>query len=519
MLRPAFITLLRLGVCLVLVTGTASAQTTAAIPSTGAADPVLRILPRPGDFFGSPTGPGVYSLVDEARGVTRSAPPRSGYPAFAIMTPSFFDADFRYLDATPMADRAWFERLKRVRSGDWLWSTGGAAWFRLHDEHNSRLTRTDQTYSLPSVRAYVDGAYGDRVRLYGEVVSAARWGGSLPVLPIESDHVDLQNGFADIRVATVADHPIEVRVGRQEMLLGSQRLVSPLPWGNVRRSFDGVRVFRQGARVDVDGFVLDLVTPNRTGFDKTNTHAQFAGAWLTFRQKPGRFVDLYALYSNNSSATTQLGVPISPARTATIGGRSAGDRNNLLWDVEGAIQTGSHTAADSALAGMASAGIGRRVSAKTSPTVWFYYDWASGDSDPSSGRSTTFNQLYPFGHYYLGWLDLAGRQNVRDANVHAILYPRPWITLWLQYHHLWLDAAADALYNTGGNATRRDPTGAAGTRVGGDADVIVNLHIDAQSDVMIALAQSQAGQFLTGTSSATRAPSGRVLSLIYDFRW
>ncbi len=507
---------------LALAASLAAAQSTAPAPpaaATGDTGPVLRVFPRPGDYFVPPTGPGTYSLVDELRGVAIDGPPQSGYPSFAVMAPPFFDADFRYLDARPVADRRWFERLKRVRTGDHLvWSTGGSAWYRLQDERHSRLTRVDQTDSLPSLRTYLDVAYGDRVRAYGELVSAARWGGSLPVLPSDSDHLDLLDAFADVKLSEVRGHRVEIRVGRQELLLGSQRLISPLPWANVRRNFDGVRVFRQGARVDVDAFLVAPVAPNRTGFDRTDTHAQLAGLWLTYRPRAGRFVDLYALYSDNSHAVVQQGLAIAPARLTTTGGRYTGDRRGTLWDVEGAVQAGTR-AEDHVLAGMATAGVGRHFAAPSSPTIWVYYDWASGDGDPGDSRSTTFNQLYPFGHYYLGWLDVAGRQNIRDANVQFIVYPRPWVTLWLQYHHLWLDAAADALYNAGGSAIRRDASGGSGANVGGDADVVVNLHVDAQSDVLLAWAQTQAGTFMTDTAGPSAAASGRTFSLIYNFRW
>jgi hypothetical protein len=132
---------------------------------------------------------------------------------------------------------------------------------------------------------------------------------------------------------------------------------------------------------------------------------------------------------------------------------------------------------------------------------------------------TTFNQLFPFGHYYLGWADIAGRQNIRDANAHLVMYPMAWITVWLQYHHLWLDRRADALYNASGTAIRRDPTGAAGTNVGDDLDVVLNLHVDAQSDVMVVYAWAFGGRFLEAMSDPAAASSSRSLLLIYNFRW
>lgn len=48
--------------------------------------------------------------------------------------------------------------------------------------------------------------------------------------------------------------------------------------------------------------------------------------------------------------------------------------------------------------------------------VWAWYDFASGDSDPTDGEIGAFNQLFPLGHKYFGFLDLMARQNIHDLN-------------------------------------------------------------------------------------------------------
>jgi hypothetical protein len=40
-------------------------------------------------------------------------------------------------------------------------------------------------------------------------------------------------------------------VGRQELLYGAQRLISPLDWANTRRTFEGGKLIWQGERVEV----------------------------------------------------------------------------------------------------------------------------------------------------------------------------------------------------------------------------------------------------------------------------
>jgi Alginate export len=482
--------------------------------------PQTRIFPRPGNFFIPPSGPGYYSLVDQLHGRKRDKPQPSAYPAFCIMAPGFFDADFRYLDSVPMEERRWFERLKRIRIGDnFMFSTGGAAWYRYNHEVNSRLTETNNTYGLQRVRVYGDLWYQDRLRGYVEFISAGRSGGDLPALPIDRDLADLLDAFVDVKIADVAAHPVYVRVGRQELLLGSQRLISPLPWANMRRNFDGVRAFRQGDNFDVDAFWVEPVIPNKNQFDQADHSQQFGGAWFTYRPVKGTFLDLYYLYYNNSRTIVQQGIARAPTHVNTIGSRYAGDLNNYLWDVEGALQFGE-TANRDLIAGMATVGGGYHwAKFHANPTLWFYYDYASGDANPNAGQATTFNQLFPFGHYYLGWADIAARQNIQDANVHLGLYPVPWLTVWMQYHHFWLAQAQDALYNAGGVAIRRDPTGNAGNNVGDEIDLVMNFHIDAQSDVFFAYAQVFGGSFLQATATPTRAANTEALYLIYNYRW
>ena len=109
------------------------------------------------------------------------------------------------------------------------------------------------------------------------------------------------------------------------------------------------------------------------------------------------------------------------------------------------------------IAGMATAGLGYHAKEMPwNPTLWAYYDYASGDDDPNAGDFTTFNQLFAFGHYYLGWLDVVGRQNIHDVSAAMYLYPANWLTVWLQYHNFWLASPRDALYSAGGVALRRD---------------------------------------------------------------
>ncbi len=344
----------------------------------------------------------------------------------------------------------------------------------------------------------------------------------MPPLPIDRNYADFLNLFVDVKVADIDGKPAYVRIGRQEVLLGSQRLVSSPDWATTRRSFDGVRAFRQGDKFDVDLFYLAPVKVARDKLDSHDNNQNFAGGWLTYRPEKGTFIDLYYLFLDNTNkATSSVGAAAFPLTTApfnvhTFGTRYTGDKNNFLWDVEAMLQFGDRGASDT-LAGAATAGGGYHFKcAPMNPTFWLYYDYASGDRSPNTNDYNTFNQLFPFGHYYLGFLDLVGRQNIHDLNLHIYLYPTKWITFNAQYHHLRLDSANDALYSAGGVPLRIDPTGAAGKDVGNELDMTVNFHLGPHSDVLLGWSKLWAGGLIRNTGSG-RDPE--LWYVMYNVRW
>jgi hypothetical protein len=479
--------------------------------------PPVRIFPRLGYFPVPPSGPGYYSAYDWLTGNCRKEAPKSGYPPLALTPFSFFDADFRYLDAADTSD-CW-KHLHRMHLGDdWLFATGGHFWWRYMNESNSRLSGRDNDYHLERTRVFGDLWYQDKFRMYVEFIHAGSHGAELPDALIDVNQADLLNAFFDVKVANIGDYPAYLRVGRQEMLLGSQRLISPLDWGNTRRTFQGVRLFRQGEKFDIDAFWLQPVVPNATQFDSVDNNRNFAGLWTTYRPKKGTFVDAYYLFLDDTNNRTALGLNRSPFNVHTLGARYAGDKDNrFLWDVEGMLQLGEQ-GDQSIMAGAVAIGGGYHAKKlPMNPTFWVYYDYATGDNDPGvGGHYNTFNQLFAFGHYYMGWADLVGRQNIQDLNFHLYLYPTNWITVWTQFHHFELAQSRDALYNAAGVPIRRDATGLSGVDVGNELDFVLNFHLGNHSDVLVGYSHLFAGDFLNATGPGD---SSDLFYVQYNFRW
>jgi hypothetical protein len=499
--------------------------------------PYLSPQPRPGWFLLPPSGCGYYTLLDCVKGNPQEkAPP---YPYRVL----FYDNDFRYLDREGGEPVDCFDRLKRMHFGDggcpgdecgrpngFMLSIGGEERLQFKNEIggvNGRLNGLDNNYQLLRSRVYGDLWYSDLVRVYVEYDDAQSYNQDLPPLPTDVGHSQLLDAFVDVKLGSIDCNPIYGRVGRQELLYGSQRLISPLDWANTRRTFDGAKIFYRSEDFDLDGFWTRPVLNFPGRFDSSEFNRQFAGMWGTYRPAEGQAIDLYYLYLDSDLPVTfgasgggRLGY-----ETNTVGARYSGDRNNFLWDFEGGYQFGkySNRVID---AGFTSTGVGYAfMKLPMQPQFWAYYDYASGTPNRTAADTqfSTFNQQFPFGHTYLGILDEVGRENIHDLNFQAAFYPTKWITTIVQYHVFRLDQAKDALYGVApGYVTNRfDPTGKAGTDVGDELDVTANFQLDRHSAVMIGYAKFFSGDFIreTGATPAARSTNPEFFYLQYTFRW
>lgn len=479
--------------------------------------PPLGPLPRVGYFSTPPAGPGYYSLRDALWGNYRETPPKNPWPPVSADIFSFFDADFRYLDDPKNQQFGFFDPIKRIHpNDDWLLSFGGEERIQWKNENDSRLTWRRNEYELNRVRLYGDVWYQDRFRLYGEFLSAESFNQDLRPLAIDRDHGDALNLFIDAKLAELDGSNVYARVGRQELLYGSQRLISPLDWANTRRTFEGVKAFWHSENFDVDLFWVRPVVVLPSEFDTGDHNRSFAGLWTTYRPRQGQTIDLYCLNFENE---LRLAPHVPPggrggANVTTLGSRYAGDLEHVLWDVEGMYQTGTNVNR-SISAGALTTGIGYQFAdAPMAPAIWIYNDFASGDHD--GGRRGTFNQLFPFGHFYFGFIDVVGRQNIDDVNLDLNFYPTHWITGVLQAHFFYLDSAKDALYNAAGAATLRDPTGRSGHHVGNEIDFLINFHLTPQQDLLIGYSHLFAGEFL---QKAGNGQSPDLTLIQYSFKF
>src|SRR5260370_37219962 len=98
---------------------------------------------------------------------------------------------------------------------------------------------TREMYGMSRLRLNVAIQPANWFHLVGQTQDArVFWNDRVASAPPYQNTFDLRLAYAEVGAA---DGPVTLRVGRQELDFGEQRLLGSLPWTNVTRRFDAVR--------------------------------------------------------------------------------------------------------------------------------------------------------------------------------------------------------------------------------------------------------------------------------------
>ncbi len=372
--------------------------------------------------------------------------------------PVFYDNNFDYLGNPAYDDYYLGEGLKQIciHDGSAILDIGGEYRARYHHEHNFRglgLTGNDDDFLLHRTRLYANLQVGERLRFYAEYLDAESNYENFTPRAIEVDRSDMLNLFGDAVLFDCDCHGKLVgRLGRQELLYGDQRLISPLDWANTRRTFDGAKLMWAHDDWKVDGFWTKPVIVDPHNFDLPDDDQQFYGAYSTYSGVKDHIFDFFWIGYQSERA---LFPGTQPFQFQTAGSRWAANWGGWQTIAEGAYQFGNDTASDHS-AGFFTLGAGHKWDNHCwKPEVWAYYDWASGDA----ARGNGFNQLFPLAHKYLGFMDLFARTNIEDINFTVAASPHQKLKALFWYHIFFLEDAEDVPYSINGRPFVATPGG------------------------------------------------------------
>lgn len=448
---------------------------------------------------------------------TQAPPAQSDPQAKPLRGPKYFglryNEDWSYLEGAEDSYKPdMFDRIKNINlGGDWRLDIGGSIRFRMMNETNKNYAAyvrrgkrdSQDAFLLQQYLVHANLRYQDVFRLFIEGIHAQVTGRQTRALGIDENFYDFHQLFIDIKPFG-SGTPLTLRVGRQELLYGKQRLISPLGWANTRRRFDAAKLMYKSEQWDIDGFYARPVPVNRAEsldrkLDEYNEDQHFFGVYSTYKGWDNHGLDLYYLVLLDHRPRANSAGISSNLTLHTFGSRFWGKQGPWDYEIEGAMQIGHH-GGDEVFAWMVAMEGGYTFAeVPMKPRLALGFDWATGDSDPLDNQHNTFNQLFPLSHAYHGYLDQVARQNVLGPHIKLSFKPCKNVKMAIAYHHFFLDQNGDALYNAGGVPVRRDPRGNSGSAVGGEMDITTAWKIDTHQKVLFGWSHLWPGTFIDKT--------------------
>src|SRR6476646_3782076 len=251
-----------------------------------------------------------------------------------------WDEDFSYLK-DPHNRSDFFDPIKYIplnREGDWYLSLGGQLRYRYDYFNNSGFgsgVQDEDGFHLFRQLYHVDAHFGPNLRAFVQLGSGLLYGRKGGGRTGDIDTVDIQQAFADLTVPLSQENSMTVRVGRQELIYGAQRLISPNDWINVRRTFDGGKLSFSFPHDALDLFLVRPVLIDKYHLNSNDDHTAFAGIYNVAEFSnflPGAHskLDTYLLLlDQNRSTTTEVA---GNSDIFTLGVRP--HANPVPWDLD-----------------------------------------------------------------------------------------------------------------------------------------------------------------------------------------
>jgi hypothetical protein len=363
--------------------------------------------------------------------------------------PLRYDEDYSILKHDSSSN--WYKTTKfkplSKNNNTWL-SIGGDIryqyqWFK--NENWGESPKDNDGFILTRYLVHADLHAGKHVRTFVQLQSSFANGKAEPPSPVDENQLDLHQAFVDIGFPLQQAQSLTIRIGRQELLYGSQRLVAVREGPNNRQSFDAARLLyaRPGWKTDVffSHFVQSKQEIFNDGFKK---NIQFWGAYFVKNKIPllnNADVYYFGVLKNNAKFDDGAGKELRHS----IGGRVWAAKKCWRYDIEGLYQFGDFA--------------GNRISAWTfsvntgykfantilKPEVGIKTELISGDAAYKDNKLQTFNPLFPRGGYF-GLVSLIGPANLFDVHPSFAFELTPTLFFNADYDIFWRYSRNDGIY-------------------------------------------------------------------------
>ena len=346
----------------------------------------------------------------------------------------------------------------------------------------------------------IDLRLGDHARVF-VTLAFDEFTGQYPRPGIDKDIADGHEGFVEFGSNLHDQHPgWDVIAGRQEIVLGTGRLLDDNEGVNVRSAFDGVRIGYDKPKGRVDFIAAKPVEIN-------------SGAWDDI---PNPAITLWGLYASNVRWSSQFMTDIYfldyDAKSATYGNQTAREQRRMVggryfnrlpgeppragfdYNIETGFQWGTFGNRE-----IRAWGAGGNIGWTLPGPMWrarfgLQTDAISGD-DGQPGTLGTLNAFFPRGAYFGPKFALIGPANLLSVQPQFVYHPLLNVTGCLEWIWFWRESTKDALYSFE-NVPLRPANLSSARYIGNQPNLEIRWAISEHFLAALNLAGSMTGTFL-----------------------
>ncbi|KAF2514756.1 alginate export family protein [Flavobacterium zhairuonense] len=368
------------------------------------------------------------------------------YPDFK---PLRFDENYEVLQKDTVK-KNWYKTMKYMplsSSGQTYLSFGGEVRYQYFYAKNEKWGDDPQDpdgYILNRFLLHADFHSSKYFRAFVQLQSSNA-NGRIDPSPVDSNPLEVHQGFIDINLFSERNKQLIFRAGRQELSYGSQRLVAVRDGPNNRQSFDAAKAIFGYNNYHADLFYSHYVVAQDGIFDDySNKKRQFWGSYFVINKIPAiKNIDLY--YLGYERANANFDDASGKELRHSVGTRIWGKYKEWRYDAEAVYQFGDVASKD-IKAWTVSLNTGYRLSTVVlKPEFGIKVELISGDKTNGDTKLNTFNPLFPRGAYF-GLASVIGPSNLVDFHPSISLELAKNIDWVVDYDMFWRYSSEDGIY-------------------------------------------------------------------------
>jgi hypothetical protein len=283
---------------------------------------------------------------------------------------------------------------------------------------------------------------GSRFRIFTQVNSTFRFFNPNPLTPeIDENRLSLHQAFIDYK----PNQHWLIRVGRQEIGYGTNRLLTFREGPNTRLTFNAAIVKYATAKRRIDFLGVTPVVSKQYAFDDESFKEYVYGVYGTENIVPKKFLlDYYGLYFTSNKR--QYNFVSGNEKRYTLGFRMFSQNTTFNYELEANYQLGTFNSKNIAAYGI-STDVNYVIQSKKNIILGLAANYFTGDKSNTDTKLNTYNLIFSKPSY--GLAAPIGSSNIVNVNPYVKISPVKNLLLYTGVYFIQRQSNKDGTYSPG----------------------------------------------------------------------